>query len=140
MGQGIATSSDGGNTWSAPKRVAGKALLGAEAVWGIEGERYIAAHAGLFHSADGGATFTNVPLAVNGRVRAAGVWGTAKDSVLVAASLHESGGAASAGVILRGSVTGFQVVFELPPSSPAASPACSPRSTATLSDAPMRGG
>jgi photosystem II stability/assembly factor-like uncharacterized protein len=115
-GQGITTSSDGGNTWSAPKRVAGKALLGAESVWGVERERYIAAHAGLFHSADGGATFKSVPLALEGRVRAAGVWGTAKDSVLVTASVHEPVGATRTGVILRGSVAGFRVVFELTPS------------------------
>jgi photosystem II stability/assembly factor-like uncharacterized protein len=116
VGQGIATSSDGGNTWSAPKQVAGNATLGAEAVWGVERERYIAGHAGLFHSADGGATFTHVPLAVDGRVHAGGVWGTAKDSVLVAASLHEPGGATRAGVIVRGSMSNFRIVFEVPPS------------------------
>jgi hypothetical protein len=116
VGQGMATSLDAGTTWSNPKRVAGKALLGAEAIWGVERERYIAAHAGLFHSADGGATFTSVPLAVEGRVRAAGVWGTAKDSVLVAASVHAPVGDSRTGVILRGSVAGFRIVFELPAS------------------------
>jgi photosystem II stability/assembly factor-like uncharacterized protein len=116
-GGGLSQSHDGGRTWSTPRRIPALKTFAPVAVWGAGAERYFATPEGLLHSSDGGAHFTNVPIALDqeGELRATAVWGNRAGALVVAGGVHEHHGPLYSGIILRRTASGFDVAVRIGP-------------------------